>query len=95
VIVDNGAEGIELAVRENWAAVLMDIQMPGLDGLETVRVIRRRLSDRPLPIIAVTANVRPEDRAASEASGMNDFLAKPVRQAELRACLEHWLKPRM
>ena len=94
VIVDNGAEGIELAVRENWAAVLMDIQMPGLDGLETVRIIRRRLSDRPLPIIAVTANVRPEDRAASEASGMNDFLVKPVRQAELRACLEHWLKPR-
>ncbi len=95
VIVDNGAEGIELAVRETWVAVLMDIQMPGLDGLEAVRVIRRRLSGRPLPIIAVTANVRPEDRAASEASGMNDFLAKPVRQAELRTCLEHWLKQRM
>ena len=94
VIVDNGVEGIELAVRETWAAVLMDIQMPGLDGLEAVRVIRRRLSGRPLPIIAVTANVRPEDRAASETSGMNDFLAKPVRQAELRACLEHWLKQR-
>jgi signal transduction histidine kinase len=92
VIVDNGAEGIELAVREKWDAVLMDIQMPGIDGFEAVRRIRRRIEGRWLPIIALTANVRPEDRLAAEASGMDDFLTKPVRQAELRASLERWLQ---
>jgi two-component system, sensor histidine kinase len=94
VIVDNGAEGIELAVRERWDAVLMDLQMPGIDGFEAVRRIRRRIEGRWLPIIALTANVRAEDRAAAEASGMDDFLTKPIRQAELRASLERWLRPR-
>ena len=93
VVVDNGAEGIELATSKKWAAVLMDLQMPGLDGLETVRCIRRRLEGRPLPIIAVTAKVRLEDRLASQEAGMDDFLTKPVRQDELRACLERWIKP--
>ena len=93
VIADNGAEGIELAVRQEWAAVLMDIQMPGIDGLEAVRRIRRRLNGRALPIIALTANVRLADRQAAEAAGMDDFLTKPIRQAELRASLERWLQP--
>ncbi len=92
VIVDNGAEGIELAVRETWDAVLMDIQMPGIDGFEAVRRIRRRIEGRWLPIIALTANVRPEDRAAAAASGMDDFLTKPIRQSDLRASLERWLQ---
>jgi len=92
VIVDNGAEAVELAVREVWDAVLMDIQMPGIDGFETTRRIRERLDGRRLPIIAVTANVHAESRVASEAAGMNDFIGKPVRQHELRACLERWLK---
>jgi CheY-like chemotaxis protein/nitrogen-specific signal transduction histidine kinase len=94
VLVDNGAEGVELASKLPWAAVLMDLQMPGIDGFEAVRRIRRRLEGRPLPIIALTANVRMEDRLASEEAGMDGFLSKPVRQAELRACLERWLKPR-
>jgi len=94
VLVDNGAEGVELASKLPWAAVLMDLQMPGIDGCEAVRRIRRRLEGRPLPIIALTANVRLEDRLASEEAGMDGFLSKPVRQAELRACLERWLKPR-
>jgi CheY-like chemotaxis protein len=92
VIVDNGAEGIELAVREKWDAVLMDIQMPGIDGFEAVRRIRRRIEGRWLPIIALTANVRIEDRQAAEASGMDDFLTKPIRQSDLRASLERWLQ---
>ncbi len=92
VIVDNGAEGIELAVREGWDAVLMDIQMPGIDGFEAVRRIRRRTGGRWLPIIAITANVRVEDRKAAEASGMDDFITKPIRQSELRESLERWLQ---
>ena len=89
------AEGVELATKMPWAAVLMDLQMPGIDGFETVRRIRRRLEGRHLPIIALTATVRLEDRIASEEAGMDAFLTKPVRQAELRACLERWIKPRV
>ncbi len=93
VIVNNGTEGVELAVREPWAAVLVDIQMPGIDGLETTRLIKQRLAGRSPPIIALTANVRAEDRRACAAAGMDDFLGKPVRQAELRACLVRWVRP--
>ena len=93
LIVDNGAESVEVAVREPWAAVLMDIQMPGIDGLEATRRIRRKLEGRALPIIALTANARAEDRRACAEAGMDDFLSKPVHQAELRACLERWIRP--
>ncbi len=93
VIVNNGAEGVTLAVHDEWAAVLMDLEMPGMDGLEATRRIRRQLQDQPLPIIALTANVQPEDRAASAEAGVDDFLAKPVRQDELLACLAKWVKP--
>jgi CheY-like chemotaxis protein len=93
VLVDNGAEGVELATKHSWVAVLMDLQMPGIDGFEAVRRIRRRLEGRPLPIIAVTANARSEDRRASEEAGMDGFLTKPLSQAELRACLERWIRP--
>ncbi len=92
VIVNNGVEGMQLAVHEEWAAVLMDLNMPGIDGLETTRRIRRQLQDRPLPIIVLTANVRPEDRAASMAAGVDDFLTKPVLQDELHACLKRWIR---
>jgi len=90
VIVDNGVEAIDQAVRRPWAAVLIDLQMPGIDGLATTRLIRDKLDGRPLPIIAVTANAGAENRAAAAAAGMDDFLAKPVRQDELRSCLERW-----
>lgn len=91
VIVDNGAEGIDLALRDKFSAVLMDLQMPGIDGLEATRRIRRQLDGRPLPIIALTANVRSDDRLAAKQAGLDDFLPKPVRLSELRACLERWI----
>ncbi|MEJ1971015.1 MAG: ATP-binding protein [Lacunisphaera sp.] len=92
VIVDNGVEAIDQAVRQPWAAVLIDLQMPGLDGFETTRLIREKLGGRPLPIIAVTANAGAENRLAAANADMDDFLAKPVRHDELRACLERWLE---
>jgi len=90
-LVDNGVDAVTAALNPAWSAIIMDCQLPGMDGLEATRQIRRVLAGRTLPIIALTANVRPEDRDACAAAGMDDFLAKPVRQEELRACLEKWL----
>ncbi|WP_158305486.1 ATP-binding protein [Opitutus terrae] len=92
VILSDGAAAVAAAAQENWDAVIMDCQLPGMDGFEATRQIRRKLAGRPLPIIALTANARPEDRAACVAAGMDDFLTKPVRQDELRACLGKWLQ---
>jgi signal transduction histidine kinase len=93
VIINNGEDGVVAATTEPWAAVLMDCQMPGMDGFEATRRIRQSLAGRPLPIIALTANAMAGDRAACIAAGMDDFLAKPVRQDELQLCLERWLTP--
>ncbi len=90
-IVADGASAVEVAVFEHWDAVLMDCQMPGMDGFEATRQIRSRLQGRPLPIIALTANTMSGDREACLAAGMNDFVAKPIRREELRSCLERWL----
>ena len=91
-IVADGASAVDVAALEHWDAVLMDCQMPGMDGLEATREIRKKLNGRPLPIIALTANAMAGDREACVAAGMDDFVPKPVRQEELRACLERWLK---
>jgi two-component system, sensor histidine kinase len=89
-IVADGGDAVANVARERWDLVLMDIQMPGMDGFEATRRIRATGSQ--VPIVALTANAMVEDRAACEAAGMNDFLAKPIREAELRACLERWLE---
>jgi two-component system, sensor histidine kinase len=91
VIVADGATAVEVATFEPWDLVLMDCQMPGMDGLEATRRIRVRLGGRPLPIIALTANAMATDRDACVEAGMDDFLAKPVRQEELRVCLTRWI----
>jgi signal transduction histidine kinase/CheY-like chemotaxis protein len=93
VVVTDGLAAQECVARETWAAVLMDLHMPGLDGLEATRRIRQRLAGRVLPIIAVTADAMPESRFACTAAGMDDFIAKPVQLEALRACLARWLPP--
>ncbi|MEC9345637.1 MAG: response regulator [Pseudomonadota bacterium] len=89
--VMNGAEAEAAARDGSFDIVLMDIHMPEVDGLEATRRIRALEGDKlDLPIIALTANAMAEDRQMCLDAGMDDYLAKPINEAELNAALEHW-----
>lgn len=75
----DGEAAIAVATKDRFDVVLMDCQLPGIDGLEATRRIRKQLGSRPLRIIALTANANTHVRDACLAAGMNDFLSKPVR----------------
>ena len=92
-IAANGLEALVALERTHYDLVLMDLQMPEMDGLEASIELRRRevASGEHIPIIAMTANALPEDRRAAMTAGMNDYLAKPVTLAELQRVLERWL----
>jgi signal transduction histidine kinase/FixJ family two-component response regulator len=92
--VASGVEAIERLGKTRYQLILMDCQMPEMDGFEATRRIRDSSSavlDHEVPIIAMTANAFPEDRVRAIASGMNDFLSKPVDQSTLSAVIEKWL----
>jgi CheY-like chemotaxis protein len=87
-LATDGREAVEAVEREPYDVVLMDVQMPALDGLGATREIRARWPDRPLWIVAMTANAMAGDREACIAAGMNDYISKPIRPAELAGALE-------
>ncbi len=96
-LATNGREAVEMVERANYAVVLMDCQMPVMDGLEASREIRRRSrsADAPrVPIVALTAGVLPEERADCLSSGMDDFLSKPIRAEELERVVTQWAASR-
>jgi signal transduction histidine kinase/DNA-binding response OmpR family regulator len=87
-VAANGAEAVAAVHRAHYDVVLMDVQMPVLDGLDATRRIRTELPpDRQPHIIALTASVLIEDRVACHAAGMDDYLTKPIRLADLQAVL--------
>jgi GAF domain-containing protein/CheY-like chemotaxis protein len=86
-MVENGQLAIDALESGEFDVVLMDVQMPELDGLEATRRIRARWPDRPLHIVAMTANAMSGDRDACLAAGMNDYVSKPIRPPELAEAL--------
>jgi len=92
-VVGDGAEAVAAVTRVPYDAVLMDCQMPVLDGFEATRRIRAEARpDQPrLPVIAMTANVLDGERDRCLAAGMDDYLAKPVRLTDLAQTLRRWV----
>jgi PAS domain S-box-containing protein len=93
-VADDGREALDRLARERYDAVLMDCQMPVMDGYAATREIRRHAQWCELPVIAMTANAMAGDREAVLAAGMNDHIAKPVKVGELFATLSRWIVPR-
>jgi CheY-like chemotaxis protein len=96
--VDCALNGVEALKRikktdEPYDLILMDCQMPVMDGYEATREIRRMEGDqRRTPIIAITANAMKGDRQRCLAAGMDDYISKPINSEVLHAMLNHWLK---
>ncbi|MBC2695897.1 MAG: response regulator [Desulfobacteraceae bacterium] len=90
-IANNGKEAVELAKTTVFDAILMDIQMPEMDGFEATRTIRGNTSEAQLPIIAMTANAMAEDREKCLDAGMNDHVAKPIEPKILFETLVKWI----
>ncbi|MCP1642956.1 signal transduction histidine kinase/CheY-like chemotaxis protein [Pseudomonas citronellolis] len=88
---DNGSEAIDLLRREGVDAVLLDCQMPIMDGFATCRAIRTLPQGGELPVLAITAHSHSGDRERCLAAGMSDYLAKPVKFEELQTLLHDWL----
>ncbi|MBS4098325.1 MAG: response regulator [Sulfuricella sp.] len=91
----NGAEAVEMVRQKNYDAVLMDCQMPVMDGFEAAQKIRADWQFANLPIIAMTANVMAGDREKCFAAGMNDHIAKPLNFGDFFSTLARWVQPHL
>jgi CheY-like chemotaxis protein/HPt (histidine-containing phosphotransfer) domain-containing protein len=91
-VADNGREALQILTTQTYDLILMDLDMPEMDGFEATAAIRQLAEPtRSVPVIAVTANISPEARERARQVGMNDYLTKPVVPAALINMLQHWL----
>jgi signal transduction histidine kinase/CheY-like chemotaxis protein len=90
-LAEDGVQAVELASRTPYALILMDMQMPNMNGLDATRAIRSASLNGATPILAMTANAFDDDRRACLAAGMNDHIAKPIVQERLFETLLAWL----
>ncbi|MFN2323645.1 MAG: ATP-binding protein [Trueperaceae bacterium] len=93
-VVGDGRQALEALRRQRYALVLMDVQMPVMDGLSATRELRRDPKLRAVPVVAMTANALPGDREAYLAAGMDDVVTKPIEPDELWRALRAWLPER-
>lgn len=84
----DGASGVEAAIKGAYEVVLMDLELPGLNGIEATQRIHAQLGPLSPLIVAVTGHGKPIDRSRCEAAGLDDFLVKPVRLQELARLLK-------
>jgi signal transduction histidine kinase/DNA-binding response OmpR family regulator len=93
-VADDGHAAVQMVQHRAYDLVLMDVQMPGMSGLDATRAIRALNGPaRGLPIIAMTANAMKDDRAQCLAAGMDDYISKPVERKKLADLLERWRRP--
>jgi len=97
VLAANGREALDALEKESFDLVLMDVQMPEMDGFEATAAIRERekASGVRLPVIALTAHAMKDDRERCLAAGMDDYLTKPIQPRELHELLENYVARRM
>ena len=91
-LAENGREAVEKVGQRRFDGVLMDIQMPEMDGYEATRVIRQKPEFARLPIVAMTANAMAGDREKAIEAGMNDHVAKPIDPEQLYAAIKRWFR---
>jgi CheY-like chemotaxis protein len=92
-IVNNGVEAIKAIANTAYDLILMDIQMPEMDGLEATKYIRKQESESQLPpiaIVAMTANATDDDQNLCRDAGMNDYISKPIQIDKLKSLLQHY-----
>ena len=92
-VANNGQIAVEMARKSRYDAILMDMQMPVMDGLQATREIRQQSQSRDVPILAMTANVTQADRDECLRAGMNDHIAKPIDPVTLWKTLVRWIAP--
>ena len=90
-VAHDGVQAVEMSARQRYELILMDMQMPHMDGLQATRLIRLQPGREDVPIVAMTANAFEEDRQRCLQAGMNDFIAKPFEAPVLLNTLLHWL----
>ena len=93
VLANDGQQALETLAREDFDGVLMDVQMPVMDGYSATRAIRKQDRWHELPVIAMTANVMAGDRDKARQAGMNDHIAKPINVHDMLSTMARWISP--